>query len=80
MLTSLFLFSQRSAESPEDKNQWQQVDDFKWLKVEPSPNWSVLAPESRVSDEVWEKSVCGNPSLSTDDILRKVGALPPPVS
>ena len=23
-------------------NFWDQVDDFKWLKAEPSPNWSVL--------------------------------------
>jgi hypothetical protein len=57
------------------KNQWDQVDDFKWLKTEPSPNWSVLPEEKILSEEIWTKVVCGNPSFSTDDILRKVGVL-----
>ncbi|KAI1339749.1 tubulin binding cofactor C [Xylariaceae sp. FL0016] len=56
-------------------NQWDQVDDFKWLKSEPSPNWSVLSEDKRAPEEVWKKTVCGNPSLSTVDILRKVGVL-----
>lgn len=29
-------------------NQWDQVDDFGWLKVERSPNWSVLPEAERV--------------------------------
>ncbi|KAH7029160.1 tubulin-specific chaperone C [Microdochium trichocladiopsis] len=58
-------------------NQWDQVDDFKWLKAEASPNWSILPEDQRLPDDVWKNTVCGNPSLSTDDILRKVGALKP---
>jgi len=54
-------------------NQWDQVDDFKWLKDTASPNWSILPEDRRVSQEVWKDTVCGNASLSTDDILRKVG-------
>lgn len=55
------------------QNQWDQVDDFKWLKNEPSPNWSVLPEEKRVPADVWSKDVGGNVSLSTDGLLRKVG-------
>ncbi|KAI4859065.1 TBCC-domain-containing protein [Hypoxylon rubiginosum] len=58
-----------------DKNQWDQVDDFKWLKSEPSPNWSTLPEEQRIPEDIWKNSVCGSPSLSTDDILRRVGVL-----
>lgn len=58
-------------------NQWDQVHDFKWLKSEPSPNWAVMPEADRVPEEVWTKAVCGNPSYSTDDILRKVGLLKP---
>jgi len=56
-------------------NQWDQVDDFKWLKAEASPNWSVLPRGERVEEDVWKNVVCGNPSYSTEDILRKVGAM-----
>ncbi|KAI0886994.1 TBCC-domain-containing protein [Annulohypoxylon maeteangense] len=57
------------------ENQWDQVDDFKWLKSEPSPNWGTLPEDKRIPADVWENSVCGSPSLSTDDILRKAGIL-----
>lgn len=30
-----------------------QVDDFKWLRSEPSPNWSVLSEESRLEQTIW---------------------------
>ncbi|KAI0179675.1 TBCC-domain-containing protein [Hypoxylon sp. FL1284] len=56
-------------------NQWDQVDDFKWLKNEPSPNWSTVPEEQRVPADIWKNSVCGSPSLSTDDILRRAGVL-----
>ncbi|SZF03720.1 unnamed protein product [Blumeria hordei] len=34
-------------------NQWDQVDDFKWLRSTPSPNWSVLPENERLSDASW---------------------------
>ncbi|KAH8152971.1 uncharacterized protein LAJ45_03198 [Morchella importuna] len=37
------------------RNMWDQVDDFKWLKSEHSPNWAVLPESERVSAERWEK-------------------------
>ncbi|KAI5859890.1 TBCC-domain-containing protein [Durotheca rogersii] len=57
----------------DESNQWDQVDDFKWLKSEPSPNWTVLPEGERVAADVWQDAVRGGPSRSTDDILRTVG-------
>lgn len=34
-------------------NMWDQVDDFKWLKSEHSPNWEVLPEAERVEGRVW---------------------------
>ena len=55
------------------ENQWNQIDDFKWLKSEPSPNWSILPPEDDVPDETWREVVPGGPGWSLDDILKSVG-------
>ncbi|RAL61967.1 hypothetical protein DID88_002456 [Monilinia fructigena] len=41
------------------ENQWDQVDDFKWLKVEHSPNWSILPEEERLKEEIWTDVVPG---------------------
>lgn len=54
-------------------NLYDQVDDFKWLKSEPSPNWKVLPPAERVPEEVWREVVPGGPGLGVDDILKGVG-------
>lgn len=35
------------------RNMWDQVDDFKWLKSEHSPNWEVLPEGERVQGKVW---------------------------
>ncbi|CAM1504040.1 Fc.00g016310.m01.CDS01 [Cosmosporella sp. VM-42] len=55
------------------ENQWDQVDDFKWLKVGQSPNWSTLSEEERLGDEIWEKVVPGQPGVSVEETLKKVG-------
>ncbi|KAK8254481.1 tubulin binding cofactor C-domain-containing protein [Phyllosticta capitalensis] len=57
-------------------NLWDQVDDFKWLKAEPSPNWRALPPAERVADAVWRDLVPGGPELGVDDILKAVGVVP----
>ncbi|KAK8022834.1 hypothetical protein PG993_013601 [Apiospora rasikravindrae] len=54
------------------ENQWDRVDDFKWLKAESSPNWRVLPEEARITDNVWEKTVSGS-LTSRKEILRSVG-------
>ncbi|KAB8293204.1 hypothetical protein EYC80_007544 [Monilinia laxa] len=55
------------------KNQWDQVDDFKWLKVEHSPNWSILPEEERLKEEIWKNVVPGEPGVGLDDILKRIG-------
>ncbi|KAB5542377.1 tubulin binding cofactor C-domain-containing protein [Coniochaeta sp. 2T2.1] len=55
------------------KNMWDQVDDFKWLKADQSPNWTVLPEEERLREEVWRETVPGRPGAGTEDILREVG-------
>uniref|UniRef100_A0A8H7NIV2 C-CAP/cofactor C-like domain-containing protein n=1 Tax=Bionectria ochroleuca TaxID=29856 RepID=A0A8H7NIV2_BIOOC len=55
------------------ENQWDQVDDFKWLKSGHSPNWAILAEEERLSPEVWTGIEPGKPGASVDEILAEVG-------
>ncbi|EXJ73712.1 uncharacterized protein A1O5_03474 [Cladophialophora psammophila CBS 110553] len=55
-------------------NQWNQIDDFKWLSPDkPSPNWSLLPAEDHVPDETWREIVPGGPGWSVGDILKAVG-------
>ena len=54
------------------KNLWDQVDDFKWLKAEASPHWSVLPEEKRVDERVWKEVVPGQPGIDLDEILNAV--------
>jgi len=55
------------------KNHWDQVDDFKWLKAEHSPNWSILPEEDILKEEVWTKVIPGGPGVGLEDILKQVG-------
>ncbi|KUI72051.1 Tubulin-specific chaperone C [Cytospora mali] len=56
------------------ENQWDQVDDFNWLKAEASPNWEKLEEENSVIPrDFWTGTVKGGPLLGTEDILRKAG-------
>ena len=55
------------------QNHWDQVDDFKWLKAEHSPNWSVLPEGERLKEEIWTKVVPGGQGMGLDDILKQVG-------
>ncbi|KAL5354141.1 hypothetical protein ACLOAV_000226 [Pseudogymnoascus australis] len=60
------------SEEPVD-NHWDQVDDFKWLKAEKSPNWSVLVESERLPDAIWTTVVPGKPGMAAEDILKQVG-------
>lgn len=55
------------------ENQWNQVQDFKWLKADPSPNWQILPAEERLNEEVWTNIVPGGPGHALADILAAVG-------
>ncbi|KAH8693962.1 putative tubulin-specific chaperone c [Talaromyces proteolyticus] len=59
----------------ESADKWDQVDDFKWIKHEPSPNWSILDPNDAVPEEVWAEMVPGGPCWSLEDILRATKVL-----
>ncbi|KAI9901313.1 hypothetical protein N3K66_003130 [Trichothecium roseum] len=54
-------------------NQWDQVDDFKWLKADHSPNWATLSETERLGPDIWTKVVPGLPGHSVDDTLKKCG-------
>lgn len=70
--SALTIFQMTTQESPV-QNQWDQVDDFKWLKAEHSPNWSVLPDESKLNEELWTSVVPGGPGVGLEDILKKIG-------
>ncbi|KAF2868907.1 putative tubulin-specific chaperone c [Massariosphaeria phaeospora] len=54
------------------QNHWDEIDDFKWLKFEPSPHFRLLSTSDRIRDEVWMNNVSGAHDLSVDDILHAV--------
>ncbi|KAF1956674.1 tubulin-specific chaperone c [Byssothecium circinans] len=57
------------------QNQWDQIDDFKWLKAEPSPHFSLLLEAERVKDDMWKETVPGGHGATVDDLLRGVGVV-----
>jgi len=60
---------------PDEADHWNQVEDFKWIKAEPSPNWSLLNQNDAVPEEVWAEIVPGGPCWSLEDILRATKVL-----
>lgn len=54
-------------------NLWNQVDDFKWIKSDPSPNWSILPSSDIIPDETWRDIVPGGPGWNVATILKAVG-------
>jgi hypothetical protein len=58
------------------QNHWDQVDDFKWLKVDQSPNWCKMPEEGRIQNEIWTEVVPGQPGKGPADIMRQVGLTP----
>ena len=48
----------------------RNVDDFKWLRSEASPHWSVLDEAERIKPELWKDVVPGGPQLGTEEILK----------
>ncbi|CAI7613848.1 unnamed protein product [Penicillium pancosmium] len=56
----------------ENQNHWNEVEDFKWTRPEPSRNWSLLDPGDVVPEEVWAEIVPGGPGWSLEDILHAI--------
>ncbi|KAF4585896.1 Tubulin-specific chaperone C [Ophiocordyceps camponoti-floridani] len=65
--------SYMTGEESTTENQWDRVDDFKWLKAGHSPNWTTLSDDQTLGDEVWTKVVPGLPGASVEETLRRVG-------
>lgn len=70
MLTA---YVQWTGKEKQETNMWDQVDDFKWLKPTPSPNWALVSEQDMISDETWKKTLIGNPGLGVNDILKVLG-------
>lgn len=60
-----------SPEILQTSNHWDEIDDFKWLKVEASPNFSLLAEPQRIQEEVWRYDVVESEDL--DSVLKVLG-------
>jgi hypothetical protein len=55
-------------------NQWDQIDDFKWLKAEPSPHWSMLPESERTQYGIQGDHLPSSENKSDpSDILRAFG-------
>jgi len=39
------------------RNMFDQVDDFKWLRAEPSPNWRLIEDNEKIKADKWEEIV-----------------------
>lgn len=63
----------RDGKTKADADQWDKVDDFKWLKSEPSPHWRIMPEDVRVTESVWAKLITGNPDAERTEILQAVG-------
>jgi hypothetical protein len=55
------------------ENQWNQVDDFKWLKAVQSPNWNILSESQRLDENVWKEIVPGQPGTNVTETLSSIG-------
>lgn len=49
-------------------NMFNQVDDFKWLRAEASPNWTLMKDDRQIAEGAW---------LEILERLRKLEGLPP---
>ncbi|EMD96929.1 hypothetical protein COCC4DRAFT_24875 [Bipolaris maydis ATCC 48331] len=56
----------------ESPNLWDQIDDFKWLKAEPSPHFSTIPEDKRIPDHVWSDIVPEEKAVSLQDVLTAV--------
>jgi hypothetical protein len=54
---------------------WDKVEDFKWIKPEPSPNWGLLNQNDIIPETVWAEMVPGRPSWPVEDMLRATKVL-----
>lgn len=63
----------KSKDGEQMDDHWNEVQDFKWLKADHSPNWCVMPEEERLEARIWKEVVPGVPGKGTEDILKEVG-------
>lgn len=63
----------KSKDGEQMEDHWDEVQDFKWLKAEHSPNWCVMQEEKRLEERIWKEVVPGVPGKGSEDILKEVG-------
>ncbi|KAL6705297.1 hypothetical protein ACN47E_007107 [Coniothyrium glycines] len=70
-----FAYLPEAYSNPDTKtaNLWDQIDDFKWLKAEPSPHFRIMPESERIREDVWRSVVQGGDGLEVEDILHAVG-------
>ncbi|KAK2759584.1 hypothetical protein FQN53_008074 [Emmonsiellopsis sp. PD_33] len=56
-------------------NLWDQVEDFKWIKAEQSPNWKLMDESDTIPENVWTDTVPGGPGVSVDAILKATSVI-----
>lgn len=54
------------------QNRYDQIDDFKWLKQEPSPHFEVMGEGKGLEERVWREIVPGGCTIGVADILEAV--------
>jgi hypothetical protein len=64
--------TQITADISQSQNQWDQIDDFKWLKPEPSPHFTIIPEAERIPDHIWTNIVPEAKGASLQDILNAV--------
>ncbi|KAF2267675.1 TBCC-domain-containing protein [Lojkania enalia] len=57
------------------QNQWDQIDDFRWLQTESNPHFNLLSATNRIEESVWRDIVPGGHSVSLNDILKAVAII-----
>ncbi|EGE00163.1 hypothetical protein TESG_07483 [Trichophyton tonsurans CBS 112818] len=62
-----------SAQNGKQADKWSLVEDFNWLKSEPSPNWGVLEDENTVEDHVWGRILGDKHGMQLTEILERTG-------
>lgn len=61
---------QMTPDMSQSPNQWNQIDDFKWLKAEPSPHFTILPENERIPENAWTHLVPETSETSLHDTLK----------
>lgn len=72
-MSFILMIDQASESEQHVENLWDKVDDFKWLKTDQSPNWSILNEPDRIEEKTWSGYVPGAANIGLEDILKRVG-------